>query len=147
MRPAASDAPCFTAGWEGRDVSLRLGRPARRPDRTGATSKTGHPNSLSCPGVRAQLKLQSSDGKYYHNRFSQTPKPHHTTPEPQIPHPHTRPHSATRRQPQTAAGWRPKTPQENAKSRPSRCAGVSGRPERFRRRHPKAHPDSGRPDQ
>ncbi|KAF5417012.1 MAG: hypothetical protein C5S48_01285 [Candidatus Methanogaster sp.] len=47
---------------------------ARRPDRTGATSKTGHPNSLSCPPIRAQLKLQSPDGKHYRNRFSQTPK-------------------------------------------------------------------------
>ena len=33
-----------------------------------------HPNSLSCPRVRVQLKLQSPDGKYYRNRFSQTPK-------------------------------------------------------------------------
>jgi hypothetical protein len=36
-----------------------------------------------------------------------------------------------------------KTPQGNAKARSFRCAGVPGRHERFRRRHPKAHPDSG----
>ncbi|KAF5414972.1 MAG: hypothetical protein C5S48_07215 [Candidatus Methanogaster sp.] len=115
---------------------------ARCPDRTGATSKTGHPNILSCPLVWVQLKSQSPDGKYYRNRFSQTPKATSYRPEPRIPR--TRPHPNTRRQFQTAAGWRPKTPHENAKARPLRCAGVTVRPERFRRRHTKAHPGSGR---
>ena len=36
-----------------------------------------------------------------------------------------------------------KPPQGSAKARSFRCAGVPGRPERFRRRHPKAHPDVG----
>ena len=113
---------------------------ARRPDSTGATPETGHPNSMSCNqfGYNWNCNHRTTS---IHNRLSQTPKATSYGPEPQIPHSCTRPHSSTRPQFQTAAGWCPKTPHENAKARPSRCAGVPGRHERFWRRHPKAHPN------
>jgi hypothetical protein len=102
LHPA--DVPDFSQGWSGGDVSLRLGRP---PDaRTVPGQRQDRASKLpELSPIWVQLKSQSSDGKYYRNRFSQTPKATSYGPEPPPHHPHTRPHSATRRQPHTAAGW------------------------------------------
>ncbi len=99
--PSVKDASDFSPGSV-TQVSALADRPTPRPHR--GNVKTGHPNSLSCSGVRAQLKLQSPDGKYP-QQIAQTPKATSYGPEPQIPDSCTRPHSATRQQPRTAAGW------------------------------------------
>ena len=92
--------------------------------------------------IWVQLKLQSPDGKHPQQTFANTKS--HTTRTGTT---NTPPTYQTALSYETAApngaGWRPKTPHGNAKARSFRCAGVPGRHERFRRRHPKAHPDFG----
>ena len=118
---------------------------ARHPDSTGATSKTGHPNSLSCPQFGYNWNYNHRMASITTTDFRKHLKPHHTDRNRKHPthapdRTHLRDGSPKRRQ----AGAQKL--QWNAEARPLRCAGVPGRHERFRRRRPKAHPDSGRPD-
>ena len=94
-------------------ISILTDSPTPRQYRGNAKDRAS--KQLESPPLRAQLKSQSPDGKHPQQIFA-TPKATSYGPEPQIPHTYTRPHSATRRQPPTAAGWRPKTPHGNARS-------------------------------
>ena len=120
-------------------VSALADRPTPRPYR-GNVKDPASKQRESSP-IWVQLKLQSPDGKYYRNRFSQTPKATPYGPEPRnIPA-----HAPDRTQLQDGSFGRWQAGackfHGNAKARPFRYAGVPGRPERFWRRHPKAHPD------
>nr|AAU83189.1 hypothetical protein GZ27A8_9 [uncultured archaeon GZfos27A8] len=74
--------------------------------------------------------------------FRKHQKPHHTDRNRRCPT-----HAPDRTQLRDGSSGRRQAGAANstghAKAHPFRCAGVPGRPERFRRRHPKAHPDFG----
>ncbi|MEA1864570.1 MAG: hypothetical protein U9N46_05145 [Euryarchaeota archaeon] len=79
MRPAASDAPCFTAGgMVGTKVATLADRPMPGPHRVDVNDRASKQPELS--PIWVQLKSQSPDGKHSRNRLSQTPKatPQHT---------------------------------------------------------------------
>jgi len=121
-------------------VSALADRPTSRQYR--GNVKDGASKQPELSPIWVQLKLQSPDGKHPQQTFANTKSPIIRTGTA-----NTRLMHQTALSYETAApdGGRlaPKNAPRERKARSSRCAGVPGRHERFRRRHPKAHPDCG----
>jgi len=121
-------------------ISVLLYSPTPRQCRGNVKDRAS--KQLESSPIWVQLKLQSPDGKHPQQIFANTKSHIIRTGTANTPLMHQ---TALNYETAVSDGGRLelKRPKGTREVRSFRCAGVPGRPERFWRRHPKAHPDSG----